>query len=827
MKTKTALLRWFTVAAMLLAACNIVSAAGYLTIFTDSWKDAGTNESASTPGSFTINLSVPLGGVDLREADTNSQFLLGISVFYNSFEIASNTLGNAENYSAGDTSATFPITALNGDGNEVTNGSVTVSWTATNITVTGSASCDLLEEGANFAYNSQNFSAKSTSFGFDAAVSLILDASDNGGGTFDYYNPFLRVNGHNSQKADKPPDGSSPDYLETGSETGAEILTPPKLTISSPAPNFKVYDADPVVNLIGNASDSLGITNIQCYVNGDTTNPVSIDQSYELPTNQVSWTAEVDLSQFGHVGTNVISVIAQDAAGNQIIVSRAFLWIETNSAVVTVIPAGAGTVKGIKNGQVLQVNNGYVVAATPANKNWIFSEWTDGSGDALSSNASFEYFDENGTWTNSSSPTLVAKFVPNPFTNAGLVGTYTGLFYDAANGLQLSDAGYITVTVTEAGDFSGKLYLATTASPFSFSGQLSEATGGSSAVAELQVKVSKSEYLALHLSIATDPNLTNAGAGDLSGFVTAYSNPAETSILDTAVIQGKLCSYNSNIVAGTYNLVMSLSGFEVSPSGSVLYPLPGGFSYGSATVNKKGEVAVVINLADGTSRPFSFSGAMARDGTCPIYAPLYGGKGVILGWIQFATDGSGIIEQSSVSWLKPPVADNYYTGGFLITPNLSGSLYIRSKPGTNIFGATDLAFAIDEDYPGFPLPSPTNFAVTFNPVNGKFSGVDEVTITLTPTTGALTGFFHSSGRKAPYNYHGIEVNGSGFGFFTDPAAQQTGSIWIGLPANLGQSAGGGSGITITRVPGGDPALPPPVVPESPVGTGPPQPLPQE
>src|SRR5580693_7591437 len=80
MKTKIALLRWFTVAAMLLAACNIVSAATYLTIFTDSWKDAGTNESASTTGSFTINLSVPLGGVDLSEADTNSLFSLSIGI---------------------------------------------------------------------------------------------------------------------------------------------------------------------------------------------------------------------------------------------------------------------------------------------------------------------------------------------------------------------------------------------------------------------------------------------------------------------------------------------------------------------------------------------------------------------------------------------------------------------------------------------------------------------------------------------------------------------------------------------------------------------------
>jgi hypothetical protein len=796
MKTNTTLLRWLLVAAGLLAACNIVSAATYLTIFTDSWKDAGTNESASTTGSFTINLSVPLGGVDLSEADSNSLFSLSIGIDEDTMQIISTNLGNAQFYSPGQTSATLALTALDGEGNEITNGSVTVSWTATNITVAGSTTGDLLGQGANFAYNSQYGSAKSSRFSIEYyEVILTLDASDNGGGTFTYDNPYVQVIGHNAQTTIKPADGSGTYYLETGSLIGADILTPPKLTISSPALNFKVYDANPVVDLIGNASDSLGITNIQCYVNGDTTTPVSIDQSYEFPTNQVSWTAEVDLSQFGQVGTNVISVVAQDVAGNQTVVSRAFLWIETNAAVITVNPTGAGAVKGIKNGQVLQVNNGYVVTATPANKNWIFSEWTDGSGDVLSSNATFEYFDLNGTWTNSSPPTLVANFVANPFNASGMAGTYTGLFdgglyyyYDLATDPR--DSGYITVTVTEAGNYSGKLYVAASATPCTLSGQFSVTPDGSMAMAESVVKVGKSELLDVNLMVGTGGDLT---VGTLQGTVSALYDPYQ---IDYAGIQGELLLSPSYVTPGHYNVY-------ITPASTDPAAGPGGYSYGTATVGKNGEVGVVLHLADGASPAITFSSFVAQDGSCPLYASLYGGKGVILGWLEFqlAPDDPNLTLQGAVNWVKLPVEDKYYTNGFASAPNIYVELYLPPKVGTNNYGWPGEYFVIDQGFFGSSLPDETDVALTFDSAKNTFSvtnNTNKVAIALTPGTGLLTGsFVDPTDSKTAYSYVGVDIDGYGYGFYMG-TNKETGPIFIGIPEFLPAITVLESGVTASH-----------------------------
>jgi hypothetical protein len=813
MTSKTICRRWLAIVASFGAALSVAHATTQ-TIFTDSWKATGSNNAVYTSGSFSIHFSVPLNGVDLSEADSNSKFSLSIGPDEYTTQIIATNLGNAAIYSAGKPTASFPITLQETNGQELTNGFVTVSWTATNITVTGIDSYDLLGMEANFAANYEYHDTKSPSFSLGYyEVILTLDASDNGGGTFNYDNPFVLVTGTDSQTEYKPENGSGPYYLETGSLRGEEILTPPRLAITSPPPNFKVYDANLIVNVAINASDNLGLNIIEGYVNGDTNNQITFGDFDELPTNSISWSDQLALAGVGQVGANVITIVAEDLAGNETTLSRTFLWIETNAAVVKVNPKGAGTVKGIKNGQVLQVNFGYPVSATSTNKDWIFSEWTDGAGNVLSSNASFEYFDENGTLTNSSSPTLIANFVPSPFTNTDLVGTYTGLFYDTNNGVELSDAGYITVTLTEGGNFSGKLYLANTVLPFALSGQLALTADGSNAMAELNFKVAKSEYLNVKLLLATDPNLTNAGAGTLNGLVNACSDPTETNLLDSAQIQGELSRYNTNVVPGLYNIVVSPFSIPIGPPSGVPYQGPGGYGYGTATVSKKGAVAVVMNLADGTSPAISFASSLAWDGTCPIYASLYGGKGVILGWMQFATDGSGIIIQQlhSVSWVKMPVADKYYMDGFAAVPGIFGGLYVPPKAGVNVLGWTDGTLVIDQGYSGMSLPDEVDVAVTYNPVRNTFADANKVTIALTPPNGSLRGTFYPTGGKTPFSYRGIVVDGGGFGFYLDAAKQETGPTWLRTSTPGGGTIGDGSntGSTTTTIGGSFPTGPPP------------------
>jgi len=562
--------------------------------------------------------------------------------------------------------------------------------------------------------------------------------------------------------------------LEKGSITGTADFIPPKVTISSPeAAVTKVYNTNTVIELKGKASDNISVASVQYVVNGDTNNPIAIDQEDELPTNTLSWTASMDLStnSDAQVGTNVVTVIAYDTSGNYSYVARTFLWIETNTAVVTVNPTRAGKVIGITNSQVLQVGKGYPVTATATNKNWIFSEWTDAGGDVLSSSSSFDYIDTNGT--------LTANFVPNPFYNSNrasasdLAGTYTGLYYDTNDETVVRDDGYITITVTSTGAFSGKIYNADySKSSDSLSGHLSESPGGLFATATpALVLFGKHDYLQVNLQIATDLVLTDPGAGLMTGSVNSFDNTAATNATDSAQIMGELSYYNTNTLAGLYNVVMAPVSGDPSQG-------PGGYSYGTATVSKKGAVALVLHLADAVSTKISFSSTLARDGSCPIYAALYGGNAVLLGWMQFATDGSGSMTPAAITWFTETYDTTLLpdTNAFSGQPLLSGGLYLRPKAGTNLFGATALNFVIDAGYSGLSLPNETDIPVTYHPAGNTFSDTSRVTITLTATNGALAGSFYQAGRKTSFS--GVEVGGAGYGFYAG-TNKETGPISIG------------------------------------------------
>jgi hypothetical protein len=759
------------VATLLCAASNLVQAGSQVT-FTDTWKDTGAYSASAqayvtTSSSFKVNISLPLNGINLNQADSQSIFTLNIGPSGNTIPIISDTLGDADNYIEGKSTATWPLADPN---SMALIGNVTVSWTATTLTVTCSASEsgygteDVLGEEQTFAGASTgtpystNLNTSATGVFYE--VSVVLDTSDDGGEIFANDFPSIPVTGSDKETEYNAPDGSGLYPVEAGSITGTADLTPPVVTITSPTANAKFNDtpaADTIIELKGTASDSVGVTNIEVYVDDDFNNPIAIDQETNLPKNSVSWTLSLDLTQNpdAQPGFNIITVVAMDAVGNQASVSRTIQWIEANTAMVTINPPDAGTVKGITSGESLIVGDGYAVTATPASKSWIFAGWTDKNDDTFPSASSFIYLDTVDT-----GGSLIANFLANPF-NIDLAGTYTGLFFDTNNNVEPTTSGYITVTVTTAGAYSGKLYLADPATSFAISGQLGLADGGSIATATAPlIKLGKSQFLSVNLQISTDTNLSDQTLGSLGGSVNVFTDVTETNLVWTEGIMGELSLNNTNVALGLYNVVMQPISSDPSQG-------PGGYGFVSATVAKNGAVALVINLPDGTSPAISFSSSLAQDGTCPFYTSLYGGKGVILGWLQFATDGSGTVQGSSVNWVKLPVADKFYTSGFTATPTLSGALYVPPKAGINIFGWTAGVLITDQN--------PSGWSVTFNPVKNTFTGPKGLAISLTATTGALTvtasGPLLPAGSSGAITAHGVvlpasDSTGGGYGSYT-------------------------------------------------------------
>jgi hypothetical protein len=195
-------------------------------------------------------------------------------------------------------------------------------------------------------------------------------------------------------------------------------------------------------------------------------------------------------------------------------------------------------------------------------------------------------------------------------------------------------------------------------------------------------------------------------------------------------------------------------------------------------VGENGAVAIVLNLADGTSPPLAFSSALGRDGTCPFYTSLYEGQGAIFGWIYFNTDGSGTVTADTIWWLKAAIPGQYYPNGFANLVELSGGLYLPPKAGTNIFSATALTFVVDQGYSGFSLPDETDYALTFNPVKNVFTDTNKVTMNLTPSTGIFTGSFYPVGSAHSISYHCLEIGGAGYGFYENAGNKEIGPIFI-------------------------------------------------
>jgi hypothetical protein len=239
---------------------------------------------------------------------------------------------------------------------------------------------------------------------------------------------------------------------------------------------------------------------------------------------------------------------------------------------------------------------------------------------------------------------------------------------------------------------------------------------------------------------------------------------------------------------GTYNLALSHVGTNSAAA-------PGGCSYGTAMLASNGAVTLTLHLADGTSPPLSLTTAEAADGSFPFFAPLYGGRGVILGWLNFTNDTvtPADLEGANLAWAKLPVPDKFYTNGFstVTTPFAGmalGSYYAAPKSGTNIF-ATAINDAGTDEIPLLLTDGPDgnvsiNAAVVYDPQGNTLAtqtpNPEDLSLTLVESTGFLGGKFEPYAGVKPIPFNGILLpgNGAGYGYFLG-TNQDTGGFFLG------------------------------------------------
>ena len=231
--------------------------------------------------------------------------------------------------------------------------------------------------------------------------------------------------------------------------------TKPTVTITSPKNLFET-DVN-VINVHGTATTAGGrVSAVQVSVNGGAFAANLANASPASATWGMTVTNLVP-------GTNVVAVYATSFAGTNsaTVIARYFFRVPQ---ILTLYTNGVGTLQGAtglpqtpRNGASLYVGRDYTITATPGT-GFVFSNWVG----TVSGTVVLVSDSPKLTFTMQSDLVLRANFLPNPFSPAQ--GTYNGLFGAAIP--DQGSSGFVTLTLSDRGTYSGSLKCGATSYPF-------------------------------------------------------------------------------------------------------------------------------------------------------------------------------------------------------------------------------------------------------------------------------------------------------------------------------------------------------------------------
>ncbi len=232
-----------------------------------------------------------------------------------------------------------------------------------------------------------------------------------------------------------------------------------------------------------------------------------------------------------------------------------------------------------------------------------------------------------------------------PFNPAA--GSYYGLFYDT-NGVNVISSGAFTATVNGRGVYTGTLQLG--AAKYSVTG-----TFDPFGTASNHISRGTSAPLTVLLQMATADNSRITGTVGNGTWLAALD--AERSSWNAPT--------NAAPFMGKYTLTLP------GTSNPADLTQPQGDSFGSLTVSAAGKVTFSGVLADNTA--FTQTATVSQNWQWPLFVSLYGGKGQILGWLNFNSAPPQL--GGGCNWIKPTNTSKFYPAGFIHQTNVTGSLY--------------------------------------------------------------------------------------------------------------------------------------------------------
>ena len=483
-------------------------------------------------------------------------------------------------------------------------------------------------------------------------------------------------------------------------------VTKPTVSFLAPASGARVTNSP--VTVTGKVSDAGGVMLVEFRLeNASGTN------NYQSTEGTTNWTATVDNLL---PGLNTVRVRAMDTSGNTSTeVARSFNFVVVSPLSLAI--EGNGRVIGAVNGQYLDVGRVYTLTAT-ANPLNLFADW---GGDIQANGTKLVFRMQTNLH-------LRATFVANPFI--AVKGAYNGLFQEVG-GSRYESSGFFAATTTDLGAYSAKVTLAGRVIPIS--GKF--ALDGMATNVIVRPDLANLITVLLQLHFPDDSsNLVDQISGELLGGNWTAGLTAYRAVFNATTNRAPQSGKYTLLIAGDTNAMRA----------------PHGMSFGTVNVDAAGKVSFGGTLADGTK--LAQKATLSRDGDWPFFGRLYGGGGSALGWLDFAEDTVEDIA-GAIVWTKPALpSGKFYTNGFVLPAQASGSRY---TPPTN---STDLLLRFTD---GAAIFSGANIDPSFSnavriAAGNKVLNLDsnKLTFTIMPSSGRFSGTVNVPGATRSLAFQG-------------------------------------------------------------------------
>lgn len=468
------------------------------------------------------------------------------------------------------------------------------------------------------------------------------------------------------------------------------------------------------------------------------------------------------------VGATAASYTATTSGSYTVVITNAAGSV-TSAAIVLTSPVTLPVITVQPSGGVLA--NGSATLSVTATGSGLTYQWSRGSAVVLGANASeftaFVTGSYSVTVTNpagsvTSQTAVVTAEVKPSIDLASITGEFQGLLEPVSS----SDAGQhglITATIAKP---IGKNQVSVIVS-----GKVRRASGTQSFIGRIDasgnVAFTSNNLPWLNISGTNGARLTlevvaSSGGSVIEGKVTRAG-------VDLAELTAKRTVVPTTSQRGRYTVGLELE--EGQGSG-----LPEGDGHATTSVSATG-AAFVARLADGSSTSSAMKITESDD--APLFAPLYSGKGLLLGMVRFAQNESGNdVSSAGMRWfrsanlLSPSGFKDGWPTGLLL--NLAAEKYDSTK-GFGLANVSGLTLNFSAE--GADLVNDISGVVTLSSKNVLTAtpGSVKLSTTLNATTGLITGSFTLPNAKEATKFSAVvlQKSGAATGFFINGSGLQT------------------------------------------------------